>query len=193
MIQKLKSIFKVKELRERIFFTFLMLAVCRLGAYITVPGVNGELIVKSFNSAVGGGQNVFQLADVFTGGALSKMTVVALGVMPYITASIAVQLLMALFPALQKEIKENGEAGKRKLGKITRYLTLVLATTQSFVYARQAIGFNLATPGVIFPDFLEVTALGTPWLFYAMTVITMTTGSLLLMWIGEQITEKGYR
>ncbi len=191
MIDKLRSIFKVKELREKIGFVLLMLLVCRIGAYITVPGINGELILKSFRAAIGGGQNLFQFVDVFTGGAFAKMTLVALGVMPYITASIFIQLLMGLVPSLQREIKESAEAGKRKLGIWTRILTLFIAIFQSGLYAKQALGFNIATPGIIFPEFIEVTAFGVPWLFYLITIVSMTTGTLFLMWIGEQITEKG--
>ena len=191
MINKLRSIFSQKELREKIFFVLLMLLVCRIGAYVTVPGINGELILQSFRAAVGGGQNLFQFVDMFTGGAFAKMTLVALGVMPYISASIVIQIGMGIFPAFQKEIRENGEAGKKKLGKITRILTLFIAVFQSTLYAKQALGFNLATPGVVFSEFLEVTAFGIPWLFYLVTVVSMTTGSLFLMWIGEQITEKG--
>jgi preprotein translocase subunit SecY len=191
MIEKIRNILKVKELKEKIIFTLLMLLVCRIGAYITVPGINGELILQSFRAAVGGGQNLFQLVDVFTGGAFAKMTIVALGVMPYITASIIIQLLMASIPSLQREIKETGDIGKRKLGRYTRLFTLAIALFQSTLYAKQALGFNLATPGVVFSEFTSITAFGFPWLFYLVTVISMTTGTLFLMWIGEQITEKG--
>lgn len=191
MIQKLRSIFKVKELREKIGFVLLMLLICRIGAYVTVPGINGELILQSFRAAIGGGQNLFQFVDVFTGGAFAKMTLVALGVMPYITASIFIQLLMSLVPSLQKEIRENGDAGKRKLGRWTRILTLVIALFQSGLYAKQALGFNIATPGVIFSEFTQITLFGVPWLFYLVTMASMTTGTLFLMWVGEQITEKG--
>ena len=191
MINKLESIFAQKELREKIGFVLMMLLVCRIGAYITVPGINGELILQSFKAATGGGQNLFQFVDVFTGGAFAKMTLAALGVMPYISASIFLQILMSVFPSIQREIKEGGDAGKRKLGKWTRVLTLFIAVFQSGLYARQAISFNVATPGVIFSEFTTVTAFGVPWLFYLVTILSMTAGSLFLMWVGEQITEKG--
>lgn len=191
MVEKLKSIFRQKELRQKIGFVLMMLLVCRVGAYITVPGINGELILQSFRAATGGGQNLFQFVDMFTGGAFAKMTLVALGVMPFISASIFIQILMSVFPSLQKEIRENGDAGKRKLGKWTRILTLVIALFQSGLYANQALSFNVATPGVIFNEFIEVTAFGVPWLFFVVTMLSMTAGSLFLMWIGEQITEKG--
>ena len=191
MIEKLRSIFRQKELREKIGFVLLMLLVCRIGAYITVPGINGELILQSFRAATGGGQNLFQFVDMFTGGAFAKMTLVALGVMPFISASIFIQILMSIFPSMQKEIRENDDAGKRKLGKWTRILTLFIALFQSGLYAKQALSFNIATPGVIFSEFTQVTAFGVPWLFFLVTMLSMTTGSLFLMWIGEQITEKG--
>jgi preprotein translocase subunit SecY len=98
---------------------------------------------------------------------------------------------MSLVPSFQKEIRENGDAGKRKLGKWTKVLTLFIAIFQSALYAKQALGFNVATPGVVFSEFTQVTAFGVPWLFYLVTIISMTTGTLFLMWIGEQISEKG--
>lgn len=191
MFANLRNIFSQRDLREKIYFTLLMLLVCRIGSYITVPGINGELILQSFRNAIGSGQNLFQLVDVFTGGAFAKMTIVALGVMPYITASIAVQLMMAAFPSFQKDIRESGDAGKRKLGRIIRYITLAVSILQAVLYARQALGFNEATPGVIFYEFASITMYGVPWLFYLLTIVSMTTGTLFLMWIGEQITEKG--
>lgn len=191
MINTLKKIFSVQELRSRIWFTTLALCVCRIGAYVPVPGVNGEEVVKAFKHLTGGGQNLFQLVDIFTGGAFAQMTVVALGVMPYISASIIVQLLMAIVPSFQRAIKENSEMGKRKMGRWTRMLTLALAVFQSVLFAKHAIAMNVATPGVIFSEMLQVQAFGFPWLFFMVFVVTMTTGTLLLMWIGEQITERG--
>lgn len=191
MIAQLKKIFSLPELKERIIFTLMMLVVCRVGTYITVPGINSVEAVKMFQYAAGGGQNLFQLLDIFSGGAFSKVTVIALGVMPYITASIIMQVLMAIIPSLQREIKENHEAGKRKLGRYIRYLTLGFALFQTTVFARQALHMNAAHPGIIVPDLLGFELFGVPVLFFAVFMITMTTGSLLLMWIGEQITEKG--
>lgn len=191
MVSTLKKIFQNEELKNRILFTVLMLFVCRIGAYIPVPGVNGDEVVKIFRYATGGGQNLFQLLDVFTGGAFAHMTVVALGVMPYISASIIMQLLMAIIPSLQREIRENGDQGRRKMGKWTRFLTLALAIFQSSIYARQAISMNFQSPGVIHSELLHSQIFGFPWLFFLLVVFTMTTGTLFLMWVGEQITDKG--
>lgn len=191
MIAALKRIFSVTELKDKIIFTLLLLAACRVGAYIPVPGIDGGEVVKAFQFATGGGQNLFQLMDMFTGGAFAHMTVVALGVMPYISASIIMQLLMALVPSLQREIRENSEQGKRKLGKWTRLLTLVLALFQSALFARHAVYMNVSNPGIIFDRIAEVQMFGVPWLFFLLVMMTMTTGTLFLMWVGERITEKG--
>ncbi len=123
MLQAIKNILSVEELKEKIVFTLLILVVCRIGAYIPVPGINGDAAAAVFGST-GGGQNLFQLMDVFSGGAFAQMTIIALGVMPYISASIIMQLLMALVPVFQREIRENPEAGRRKMGKWTRMLTV---------------------------------------------------------------------
>lgn len=181
----------VPELKKRIFFTLLMLIVCRLGVFIPVPGIHGELAVAYFKQATGGGQNLFQLVDIFSGGAFAQMTVIALGIVPYISASIIMQLLLALMPQLQREVRENPDAGRRKMNRYTRYLTILLAAIQSSLYARYAIGMNMATPGIIVPAMFHVQAFGIPWLFYLVVMVTMTTGTMFLMWIGEQITEKG--
>ena len=113
MIDGIKRILSVPELKAKIIFTLMMLIACRVGAYIPVPGINGDAAVELFRNATGGGQNLFQLMDVFSGGAFAQMTVIALGVMPYISASIIMQLLMALVPTLQREIRENPDAGRR--------------------------------------------------------------------------------
>lgn len=191
MIKAIRNIFSVKELKTKIFFTILMLVVCRFGAYIPVPGINSSEIVKAFQFATKGGQNLFQLVDMFTGGAFAKMAITALGVMPYITSSIVLQLLMALVPSFKRDIKENPDQGRRKLGKWTRVMTLFLALFQSSMMAREALYLNSTHPGIIFEPVLAVKIMGFPWLFYLLFMATMTTGTLFLMWIGEQISEKG--
>lgn len=191
MVEAIRRIFSISELRQKIFTTIMLLAVCRVGAYIPVPGINGDMAVRLFQFASGGGQNLFQLFDIFSGGAFAKMTVLALGVVPYITASIVMQMLMVLVPAFQREIRESPDQGKRKLSKWTRLATLVLAVFQSMLYAKHAARINFSTPGVIVPELFDIQILGTPWLFFLTVIITMTAGSLFLMWIGEQITEKG--
>jgi len=191
MFDTVKRITSIPELKNRIVFTILMLIVCRVGVFIPVPGINGELALAYFKQATGGGQNLFQLVDIFSGGAFAQMTVIALGVVPYISASIIMQLLMALMPNLQREVRENPDAGRRKVNKYTRGLTVFLAVVQSSLFARYAIGMNLSNPGIILPEMLRAQAFGMPWVFFLVTILTMTTGTVFLMWIGEQITEKG--
>ncbi len=191
MIAGIRRIFSVPELKQKIVFTVLMLIACRIGAHIPVPGINGDAAVELFRQATGGRQNLFQLMDVFSGGAFAQMTVVALGVMPYISASIIMQLLVALIPSLQREMKENPEVGKRKLGKWTRTMTLVLAFFQAGLYGKYAFQLNASNPGVIVNALLSPTIFGFSWLFYLVIMVTMTSGTLLLMWIGEQISDRG--
>jgi preprotein translocase subunit SecY len=131
MFQTLKRIFVVEDLKQKIFFTLFMLFVCRVGAYIPVPGINGDEVVAVFRQITGGGQNLFQMVDIFSGGAFAQMTVIALGIMPYISASIIMQILVAVIPSLQRDIRENGEAGRRKMGKGIRWLTLGLSFLQA--------------------------------------------------------------
>lgn len=191
MLEGLKRIFLIGELKKKIIFTLLLLIVCRVGAHIPVPGINGEMAVELFKYATGGSQNLFQLMDVFSGGAFAQMTIIALGVMPYISASIIMQLMMALVPTLQREIKENPEVGKRKMGKWIRLMTVGLAFVQAGLYAKYAISLNAGNPGVIVNEIISVNAFGVPWLFFLIVMSTMTAGTMLLMWIGEQITERG--
>lgn len=191
MIQAIQRIFGIPELRVKIVYTLLLLAVCRIGAYIPVPGVNADVAISLFKFATGGGQNLFQLVDIFSGGAFAKMTILALGVMPYITASIIMQLLIALVPTLQREIRESPDQGRRKLSKWTRMATLVIALFQSGLFAKYVMRVNLSSPGIIVPQILDVQIFGFSWLFYLTVMVTMTVGTLLLMWIGEQISEKG--
>lgn len=191
MFDTFRRIASIPELKDRIVFTLLMLIVCRIGVFIPVPGINGDLALAYFKQATGGGQNLFQLVDIFSGGAFAQMTVIALGVVPYISASIIMQLMLALMPNLQREVRENPDAGRRKVNKYTRVLTVLLAIIQSSLFARFAIGMNLSTPGIILPEMLRLHAFGIPLIFFLVTILTMTTGTVFLMWIGEQITEKG--
>jgi len=191
MIQALQRVFSIPELRQKISFTLLMLVVCRIGAFIPVPGINGEVAIQYLRHLTGGEQNLFRMVDTFTGGAFSQMTVIALGVVPYISASIMMQLFTALIPSLQREIQENPTLGRRKVNRLTRIVTLVLAFIQSAMFAKYAIQMNITKPGIIAADLLNIQMFGHPVLFYAVMVFTMTTGTVFLMWIGEQITENG--
>jgi preprotein translocase subunit SecY len=191
MLQGIQRIFQIPELKSKIIFTLLLLAACRLGSFIPVPGINGEIAVSFFRHATGGAQNLFQMVDIFSGGAFSQMTVTALSVVPYISASIIMQLLVALWPSLQREVRENQEQGRRKINKYTRVLTVLLSVLQSGVFARYAVQMNFSRPGIVASELLDIQFFGYPWLFYLVVVLTMTTGTMLLMWVGEQITERG--
>jgi len=191
MLNGLTRIFQIPELKSKIFLTLILLAVCRIGSFIPIPGINGEIAVSFFRHATGGSQNLFQMVDIFSGGAFSHMTVIALGVTPYISASIIMQLLVALVPSLQREMRENGEIGKRKINRWTRFLTVTLSFLQSALFAKYALQMNLSRPGIVAGELVDITLFGMPWLFYMIAIFTMTTGTMFLMWIGEQITERG--
>lgn len=191
MIEGIKRLFSIPDLKRKIVYTLLLLIVCRIGAHIPVPGINGEMAVQLFRHATGGSQNLFQLMDVFSGGAFAHMTVIALGVMPYISASIIMQLLMAIVPSLQREIRESPDVGKRKMGRWTRMFTIALAFFQSGLFAKYAVQLNASSPGIIVSDLIHMQLFGIPWFFYLIVMATMTAGTMLLMWIGEQISEKG--
>jgi preprotein translocase subunit SecY len=191
MKETIQRILNTPELLKKIQFTVLILIVFRVGGFIPVPGIDGEVALSYFRHATGGGQNLFQLIDIFSGGSFSQMTVFALGVVPYISASIIFQLLVALIPSLQREVRENPEYGRRKINRWTRFGTLLLSFIQSALFARFAIQMNKSSPGIISPDLLSIEIFGTPWLFFLIMVTTMTTGTCFLMWLGEQVTEKG--
>jgi preprotein translocase subunit SecY len=191
MLEALRKTLSIPELKTKIVFTLMMLLLCRIGTFIPVPGINADVAISLFKYATGGGQNLFQLVDIFSGGAFAKMTVLALGVMPYIQASIIIQILIAAVPSMQREIRESPDQGRRKLSKWTRFATLLLAVIQSTLFARFALGVNLSSPGIILPEIVDMKLFGISWLFFLTVIVTMTAGSLFLMWIGEQITEKG--
>lgn len=191
MIEQLRKILSIPELKSKILFTLMMLFVIRIGVFIPVPGIDGDLAMSYFKQQTGGSQNLFQLVDNFTGGAFAQMSVIALGVMPYISASIIMQMMVALWPSLQREMRENQDQGKRKLNRYTRYLTILLALAQSGFFAKYALSVNRGIPGVVAGELLDVQMFGTPWLFFLIFMVTMTTGTCFLMWIGEQISERG--
>lgn len=191
MLEGLRKIFSIDELRGKILFTLLLLCACRIGSHIPVPGINSDVAAELFRAARGGTQNLFQLMDLFSGGAFAQMTIIALGVMPYISASIIMQLLVALVPTLQREIRENPDLGKKKMGKWTRVFTVFLALMQAGLFGKYAIQLNGGSPGLIASEITDVTIFGFPWLFFLIVMVTMSTGTMLLMWVGEQITEKG--
>ncbi|HEX6216234.1 MAG TPA: preprotein translocase subunit SecY, partial [Vicinamibacterales bacterium] len=180
MLDSLKNLFAVADLRNRVLFTLGMLAVYRVGNWIPTPGVNTEAL-RILTEQVQG--SMFGLYNMFTGGSLSRATIFALGVMPYISSSIILQLLTVVWPYLERLSKE-GELGRRKITQYTRYLTLVLAGVQSLGYA-------------IFLERQTEIAGGLPlvfepgWGFRLGCMLTLTTGTMFIMWLGEQITERG--
>jgi len=175
----LLNIFKIPELKRRIFFTFGLLAIYRVGAHIPTPGIDGVALAEFFKQAQG---TLLGFFDMFAGGALLKMTVFALGIMPYISASIIIQLLTVVIPHLERLSKE-GEAGRRKIIRYTRYGTVGLAAFQSF-------GISVGLEQMTSPGGAAIV-ISPGWGFRAMTVITLTAGTAFIMWLGEQITERG--
>jgi len=168
-----KAFGKATELRQRIMFTLGLLIIYRIGTYIPVPGIDGVELRNFFEQAAAGLGGVL---NMFTGGALSRMGVFALGIMPYISASIIVQLMAAMVPQLET-LKKEGEAGRKKLNQYTRYGTVVLATFQAYGLAVSMESGGLASdPG---------------WFFRAACVVTLVGGTMFLMWVGEQITQRG--
>jgi len=180
VVETLKNLFAVADLRNRVLFTLGMLAVYRVGNFIPTPGVNSEAMRILAEQA----QNtLFGMYDMMTGGSLSRVTIFALGVMPYISASIILQLLTVVWPYLERLSKE-GELGRRKITQYTRYLTLVLAIVQSLgiaIFLERQTQIAGGLPLVYEPG----------WGFRMMAVLTLTTGTMFIMWLGEQITERG--
>ena len=173
MLEKFLNIFRIKDLRNRIGFTLALLAVYRLGAHIPTPGIDSGRLAELFSGAAG---SALGLLDLFNGGNLRKFTVFALGIMPYITASIIFQLLTVIYEPLAK-LQKEGELGRRKITQWTRYVTVLLAFVQSFF-----IGLTLTSQ--------QVTTM-SKWQFIPLCVITLTCGTAFIMWLGEQITERG--
>lgn len=178
MNRNLGAIPKIPELNKRLLFTATMLVVYRLGVFVPIPGIDPEQIVKLFEQTKG---TIFDILNMFSGGALQHASVFALGVMPYITSSIIMSLLVKAFPTLEAMQKE-GEAGRRKINQYSRYGTVLICVIQGFMLA-------ITLEGGIGSGAAVVKEAG--WTFRIMTVLTLTAGSLFVMWIGEQITERG--
>ena len=174
MLEKLSNVFRVPDLRKRILFTLGLLAVYRFGGHIPTPGINADVLAQFFDQNRG---TFLGFIDLFSGGQLRRLTIFALGIMPYITASIILQLMTVVYEPLAK-LQKEGELGRKKITQWTRYLTLLLSAVQSL-----GIAFTLQrTPG-----FVNNPGFG----FVLMTMLTLTTGSVFIMWLGEQITERG--
>ena len=165
----------LSELKQRLWFVFGALIVLRLGSFVPIPGIDAAVLAQLFEQQKG---TIVEMFNMFSGGALERASVLALGIMPYISASIIMQLLTVVHPAMA-ELKKEGEAGRRKISQYTRYGTLVLATVQSIAIAR-------SLPGMM-PGLVMDAGFG----FYFAAVVSLVTGTMFLMWLGEQITERG--
>ncbi len=176
MLGTIQSIFKIEELRKKILFTLGMLIVYRIGGHIPTPGVDGVLLSQTLS-----GDTIFGMLDLFAGGSFAKATIFALGIMPYISASIMFQLLGAVVPFIQK-LQKEGEEGRRKITQYTRYLTVLIASLQAFGTAQFLI--SMEVPGG------QIVHMPTA-LFVPLTMLTFTCGTIFIMWLGEKITEKG--
>jgi len=169
------NMFRIPDLRKRIFFTLALLAVYRFGGHIPTPGIDGKRLTEFFQQNSG---SLFGFIDMFSGGNFRRLTIFALGIMPYITSSIILQLLTVVVPTLEK-LQKEGELGRRKITQWTRYLTIILAVVQSFGIAialQKSGGGFVLNPGIG---------------FILMTMVTLTAGTTFIMWLGEQITERG--
>ena len=179
MLEGLTNISKIPELQKRILFSFLLLIVYRIGAHVPTPGIDTMALAAYFDQAKG---SLLGLFDMFAGGALSNLSVFALGIMPYISASIILQLLTIAVPHLEKLSKE-GDAGRRKITQYTRYGTVVISIIQGF-------GIAIGLENMAGPTGASIVIEGG-WGFRLMTMMTLTAGTAFIMWLGEQITEKG--
>ncbi|NIR60452.1 MAG: preprotein translocase subunit SecY, partial [Gammaproteobacteria bacterium] len=178
----MRTLTKATELHKRIWFTLGALIVYRLGTYIPIPGVQPEVFAQAFQSQAGGMLGMF---NTFAGGAVERTAIFALNVMPYISASIVMQILATTIPSLER-LKKEGEAGRKQINQYTRYLTVLLAAVQSFGIANWLQSTTITIAGV------EQSAVINPgFAFQFSTVITLVGGTMFLMWLGEQITARG--
>ena len=177
-VEALQNMFRIPDLRNRVLFTLALLAVYRIGAHIPTPGINASVLDQIFKQAQG---SVLGIFDLFSGGNFRKLTIFALGIMPYITASIILQLMQVVFPYLER-LQKEGELGRRKITQYTRYLTIVLSVIQSLTIATTLQATNMNGQSLVYHP---------GWGFTMLTILTLTTGSAFIMWLGEQISERG--
>ncbi|MBN8585532.1 MAG: preprotein translocase subunit SecY [Ignavibacteria bacterium] len=180
-VDSFRNIFKIQELRQRIIFTVLLLIVVRIGAHITLPGIDTGLLAEATKNQ--SDNTLFGLYDLFVGGAFKNAAIFALGIMPYISSSIIIQLLGAVVPYFQK-LQKEGEAGRKKINQLTRYGTVPVALMQAWGVSVQLKSRNVAGVSIVSPDV-------SPVLFTISCIILMTAGTIFMMWLGEQITERG--
>lgn len=187
MIDTLSNIFKIEDLRKKILITLALVFIYRMGCFIPTPGIDARALSDFFKEvAEKQGATLFGFINIFTGGALIRLSVFALGVMPYISASIIIQLLTAVVPALEKLAKE-GKAGYEKINQYTRYGTVLICIVQGFFLSTW-----LANIGRTTGDFFKTPIVPNPGLIFAFTtIVTLTSGTIFIMWLGEQIQERG--
>ncbi len=176
-----RNIFKIHELRQRIIYTLALLTIVRLGAHITIPGVDAALVTQSMKNATS--DNLFGLYDLFVGGAFRNAAIFALGIMPYISASIILQLLGAVVPYFQK-LQQEGEEGRKKITQLTRYGTVFISALQAWGVTVRLLNINVQGMPIV-----PVPVQGFLWTFS--TILILTSGTVFMMWLGEQITDKG--
>jgi preprotein translocase subunit SecY len=181
LVESFRNIFKIQELRQRILFTVALLIVVRIGAHVTLPGIDTGLLAEATKNT--SDNTLFGLYDLFVGGAFKNAAIFALGIMPYISSSIIIQLLGAVVPYFQK-LQKEGEAGRKKINQITRYGTVPVAAMQAWgvsvsLLNRNVQGINILAQGI------------SPLVFTVTCVILLTAGTIFMMWLGEQITERG--
>ncbi|MBN1916524.1 MAG: preprotein translocase subunit SecY [Verrucomicrobia bacterium] len=185
MLRAFINVFRIHDLRRKVFITLLLLAACRVGAHVPTPGVNSKALEEIMEQQAGEmGGTLLSFVNMFSGGAFLKATILALGIMPYISASIILQLLTAVIPSLERLAKDEGEEGRRKITQYTRYSTVFLCLFQGFFMAQYIEGMNAIA--ITMP----VVPVGGFW-FRMLTAMTMTVGTMFLMWVGEQISERG--
>jgi preprotein translocase subunit SecY len=180
-VENFRNVFKIEELRQRILFTLGILIVVRVGAHITLPGIDAGLLAEASQNQAS--NTLFGLYDLFVGGAFNNAAIFALGIMPYISASIIIQLLGAVFPYFQK-LQKEGEEGRKKINQLTRVGTIPIAALQAWGVSVQLASRNVNGVSIISPEL-------SPFFFTFSTVIFLTAGTIFMMWLGEQITERG--
>lgn len=181
LIQTLKNIWSIEELRGKILFTLLMITIYRIGSFIAVPGVNPIKMAEKASESKSNG--ILDLINTFAGGAFNQASIFALGIMPYISASIFMQLMTVLVPKFQK-MQKDGDSGRKKINQYTRYLTVVVTLLQASAYVRYLENMAQGTPGMLSTAF-------SPMIFLISTIVVLTAGTLFVMWMGEKITDKG--
>ncbi len=179
LIKTLRNIWSIEELRSKILFTLLLIVIYRVGTHIVLPGINPEKLADSSNT---GGNGMLDLINTFAGGAFNMASILALGIMPYISASIFMQLMTVLIPKFAKMQKE-GDSGRKKINQYTRYITVGVTILQASAYVAYLVNLTKSSPGAMIESF-------KPY-FWISTVVILTAGTLFVMWMGEKITDKG--